>query len=112
MRYRLIVLRQQGERLNAPLVLGSDVQLGSNQVGSFFVLQARRSFSASDECLAKLFEPKLVAAGVTRLHFLGFEQEGSASHVQEWILEQFRTGFGREVNAQSAHSRFEPGRAD
>ena len=112
MRYRLIVLRQQGQRLGAPLVLGSDVQLASSQIGSFLVLAAHRSFSASETCLARLFDPKLVAAGATRLHFLGFEQEGSASHVQEWILEQFRTGFGREVNAQAAHSRFEPGRTD
>lgn len=106
MRYRLYLLRRQGARLAEKQMMCAEAVVESFDKAGFQVMLARDFFRPADEPVACLYEPKIVKWSERRMHLLGFERAGDAAHVQEWVLEEFKLGFGREVEPAKPQSKF------
>lgn len=106
MKYRLHLLRHRGARLAEKQLMCAEAVVESFDKAGFQVMLAKDFFKPAADPVACLYEPKIVKWSERRIHLLGFEPDGDGAHVQEWVLEEFKLGFGREVEPAKPQSRF------
>lgn len=105
MKYCLSVLRANGSRLPERIVVCKEVRLESKLDRGFTVIQAFHYFDYTQSVLSTLYEPKILKWSINYIHLMGFETEQDGSHVQEWVLEDFKLGFNRVVVSATPQSR-------